>query len=147
MQFAIIPGVLLLLLLIPLNIYVQRIQKQLTVRFHGSSFVIVFAIVFFGFVLFFQTKQMKLKDQRIKMMNEVLNGIKVLKLYAWEIAFMRRVNEIRERELRSIRKKAVVNAISSAIWTFAPILVRFVLCYEIFVQFCHTKESVLFRFA
>lgn len=70
---------------------------------------------------------MKLKDQRIKMMNEVLNGIKVLKLYAWETAFMRRVNDIREKELRSIRKKAIINAISSAIWTFAPILVRFLL--------------------
>lgn len=71
----------------------------------------------------FKTKQMKLKDQRIKMMNEVLNGIKVLKLYAWEVAFMRRVNEIRQEELKCIRKKAVVSAISHATWTFAPILV------------------------
>ena len=67
---------------------------------------------------------MGLKDQRIKMMNEVLNGIKVLKLYAWEVAFMRRLNEVREKELSAIRKKAVINAISTAIWTFAPILVR-----------------------
>jgi len=66
---------------------------------------------------------MKLKDERIKMMNEILNGIKVLKLYAWENAFIRRVNEIREKELSCIRKKAVINAISSAIWTFSPILV------------------------
>lgn len=28
--------------------------------------------------------QMKLKDERIKNMNEVIGGIKVLKLYAWE---------------------------------------------------------------
>ena len=31
MQMAIVPGVGLLLLLIPLNLYVQRIQKKLTV--------------------------------------------------------------------------------------------------------------------
>lgn len=58
------------------------------------------------------------------MMNEVLNGIKVLKLYAWETAFIRRVNDIREKELQCIRKKAILSSFSSAIWTFAPILVR-----------------------
>jgi ATP-binding cassette, subfamily C (CFTR/MRP), member 1 len=66
---------------------------------------------------------MQLKDQRIKMMNEVLNGIKVLKLYAWEVAFMRRLNDVREKELLCIRKKAVMSSISTAIWTFAPIVV------------------------
>jgi hypothetical protein len=67
---------------------------------------------------------MVLKDQRIKVMNEVLNGIKVLKLYAWEIAFMRRIDEIRQKELKCIRKKAVISAISTALWSFAPIVVR-----------------------
>jgi ATP-binding cassette, subfamily C (CFTR/MRP), member 1 len=66
---------------------------------------------------------MKLKDQRIKMMNELLNGIKVLKLYAWEMAFIRRLNSVREKELQCIRKKAIVSSFSTAIWTFAPILV------------------------
>ena len=67
---------------------------------------------------------MVLKDQRIKVMNEVLNGIKVLKLYAWEIAFMRRIDEIRQKELKCIRKKAVISALSTATWSFAPIIVR-----------------------
>jgi len=31
---------------------------------------------------------MKYKDERIKLMNEILNGIKVLKMYAWEMSFM-----------------------------------------------------------
>jgi hypothetical protein len=67
---------------------------------------------------------MTLKDQRIKMMNEVLNGIKVLKLYAWEKAFIRRVDEIRDKELKCIRQKAIVSSISTATWTFAPIIVK-----------------------
>ena len=27
------------------------------------------------------------KDERIKLMNEILNGMKVLKMYAWEMSF------------------------------------------------------------
>jgi ATP-binding cassette subfamily C (CFTR/MRP) protein 1 len=68
---------------------------------------------------------MGLKDQRIKMMNEILNGVKVLKLYAWETAFIRRIDVVREKELQCIRKKAIISSISNAIWTFAPILVSY----------------------
>jgi hypothetical protein len=67
---------------------------------------------------------MIVKDQRIKMMNEILNGIRVLKLYAWEMAFIRSINHIREKELGYIRQKALINSISNILWTFTPILVR-----------------------
>ncbi|CAF4075111.1 unnamed protein product, partial [Rotaria sordida] len=99
MKFAIIPGVTLLFIMIPLSLYLQRIQKKLLL------------------------KQMIIKDQRIKMTNEILNGIRVLKLYAWEIAFIRSITHIREKELEYIRKKAIVNALSNILWTFTPILV------------------------
>ena len=35
----------------------------------------------------YQKKQMQQKDLRVNLVNEVLNGIKVLKLYAWETSF------------------------------------------------------------
>lgn len=38
-----------------------------------------------GLVKKIQTKQMALKDKRLKAINEMLNGMKVLKLYAWEV--------------------------------------------------------------
>jgi hypothetical protein len=66
---------------------------------------------------------MKVKDERIKMMSEILNGIRVLKLYAWEMAFIRSITSIREKELGYIRQKAIIGAISSILWTFTPILV------------------------
>jgi hypothetical protein len=66
---------------------------------------------------------MIVKDERIKMMNEILNGIKVLKLYAWEMAFIRSITSIREKELGYIRQKAIIGAISSILSTFTPILV------------------------
>jgi len=66
---------------------------------------------------------MTVKDERIKMMNEILNGIRVLKLYAWETAFIRSITRIREKELGYIRQKAIIGAISNLLSTFTPILV------------------------
>lgn len=71
----------------------------------------------------FQITQMRFKDQRIKLMNEVLNGIKVLKLYAWEPSFEKKVREIRNKELDVIRKASYLNAVSTFFWTSAPFLV------------------------
>ena len=46
---------------------------------------------------------MKDKDKRVKLMDEILNGIKVLKLYAWEPSFGEQVLDIRENEIRSLK--------------------------------------------
>ncbi|XP_067333226.1 multidrug resistance-associated protein 1 isoform X2 [Channa argus] len=71
----------------------------------------------------YQVAQMKSKDNRIKLMNEMLNGIKVLKLYAWELAFKDKVGEIRESELQVLKKAAYLRAISTFTWVCAPFLV------------------------
>jgi hypothetical protein len=56
-------GLGVMILMIPLNGVIARMTRKL------------------------QVLQMKQKDSRIKEMNEVLNGIKVIKLYAWERPF------------------------------------------------------------
>ncbi|XP_039632406.1 multidrug resistance-associated protein 1 isoform X1 [Polypterus senegalus] len=71
----------------------------------------------------YQVAQMKNKDNRIKLMNEVLNGIKVLKLYAWELAFKGKVLEIRESELKVLKKSAYLSAVATFTWVCAPFLV------------------------
>uniref|UniRef100_A0A8C9W2Y9 Multidrug resistance-associated protein 1 n=1 Tax=Scleropages formosus TaxID=113540 RepID=A0A8C9W2Y9_SCLFO len=71
----------------------------------------------------YQVAQMKDKDSRIKLMHEVLNGIKVLKLYAWELAFKDKVSAIRESELRVLKKSAYLAAVSTFTWVCAPFLV------------------------
>ena len=43
----------------------------------------------------YQKKQMSFKDIRINLINEILGGIKVIKLYAWEKSFMDKITEIR----------------------------------------------------
>ncbi|XP_051014284.1 ATP-binding cassette sub-family C member 3 [Acomys russatus] len=71
----------------------------------------------------YQVRQMKFKDSRIKLMNEILNGIKVLKLYAWEPSFLEQVERIRQSELQLLRKGAYLQALSTFIWVCTPFLV------------------------
>ncbi|KAG1680871.1 Multidrug resistance-associated protein 1 [Nymphon striatum] len=65
-------------------------------------------------------KNMSLKDDRTKVMNEILNGIKVLKLYAWENPFTNSVLDIRSKEIGVLRKLAYLNAAMILTWTTAP---------------------------
>uniref|UniRef100_A0A2K5U2M2 ABC-type glutathione-S-conjugate transporter n=1 Tax=Macaca fascicularis TaxID=9541 RepID=A0A2K5U2M2_MACFA len=73
-----------------------------------------------------QVKQMKLKDSRIKLMSEILNGIKVLKLYAWEPSFLKQVEGIRQGELQLLRTAAYLHAISTFTWMCTPFLVTLI---------------------
>ncbi|XP_067393213.1 ATP-binding cassette sub-family C member 2 isoform X2 [Emydura macquarii macquarii] len=70
-----------------------------------------------------QMKNMKNKDERMKIMNEILSGIKILKLFAWEPSFERRVGEIRVRELKGLLHFAYLQAVSIFLFSCAPFLV------------------------
>ncbi|XP_006892781.1 PREDICTED: multidrug resistance-associated protein 1 [Elephantulus edwardii] len=71
----------------------------------------------------YQVAHMKSKDNRIKLMNEILNGIKVLKLYAWELAFKEKVLTIRQEELKVLKKSAYLGAVGTFTWVCTPFLV------------------------
>ncbi|XP_060863090.1 multidrug resistance-associated protein 1-like isoform X2 [Metopolophium dirhodum] len=73
-----------------------------------------------------QVKQMANKDERVKLMNEILSGIKVLKLYAWEPSFEQKVLDIRGKEIKILRSAAYLSAANSFIWGCAPFLVSLV---------------------
>jgi hypothetical protein len=44
-----------------------------------------------------QEDLMKIKDERLKLTNEVLSNIKIIKLYAWEKSFGERIAAVRSR--------------------------------------------------
>ncbi|XP_069356357.1 multidrug resistance-associated protein 1 isoform X3 [Maniola hyperantus] len=72
-----------------------------------------------------QIRQMKYKDERVKLMNEILNGIKVLKMYAWEPSFEEQILKIRNKEMNVLKQTAYLNSATSFIWSCAPFLVTF----------------------
>lgn len=68
-------------------------------------------------------------DERVRLISEILRGIRVIKFYVWERPFTKRVLSVREQELMQIRKRAMLNAMSNSIMFIAPVavavLVRF----------------------
>lgn len=66
---------------------------------------------------------MKFMDGRIKLMNEILNGIKILKFYAWEKAFLEQVLGYREKELKALKKSQILYSISIASFNSSSFLV------------------------
>ncbi|XP_012683657.2 ATP-binding cassette sub-family C member 2 [Clupea harengus] len=87
-----------------------------------------------------QTENMKLKDKRMKMMNEMLNGIKVLKLYAWEPSFEAQILAIRDKELVLMKKIAYYSSVATFIFSTAPALVSLA-TFAVFVSV--SSENIL----
>jgi len=75
-------GLFVMLLSFPLNGYVSEQARKLDV------------------------KKLLFQDSRIKMINELLNGIKVIKFYGWELSFQRIIEKIRKNEMTYLIKSA-----------------------------------------
>jgi len=73
----------------------------------------------------YQIKQMKYKDSRVKTISEILNGMKILKLYAWETFFEEKVLDIRTKEIKQLSKLNYLSAILTAFFSISPFLVQF----------------------
>ncbi len=68
-------------------------------------------------------KKLKSQDLRLKILNEILSGIKVIKFYGWEYPFQNMVNKIREDEMKYYSRNAYIGIVSSFTWSSAPFLV------------------------
>ncbi|ETN84931.1 hypothetical protein NECAME_01491 [Necator americanus] len=64
-------------------------------------------------------------------MNEILNGIRVIKMYAWEGAFSEVVADLRRREMSKVRANAVFQSLVMGLfWSSGKLIVLFaVLCF------------------
>jgi len=72
-------------------------------------------------------------DERLKITNDLLTGIRVVKAYAWEQAFLRKIGATREKELHFIRKHAYWSMLGMmSVYMQLPALMQFVV-YMTFV--------------
>lgn len=93
-------GVGVMILMIPLNGAIARMMKRL------------------------QIAQMHNKDSRTRLMTEILNNMKSIKLYAWNTAFMNKLSHIRnDLELNTLRKIGATQSVANFSWQSTPFLV------------------------
>ncbi|NWV07412.1 MRP1 protein, partial [Ptilonorhynchus violaceus] len=113
---SVLAGVTLLLLVIPINALIAAKVRRL------------------------KKSQMKYSDQQVKQLNEILRGIKVLKLYAWEPAYQRKVLRIREHELDVLKSSGYLTIYAMLTLTCIPFMVSLA-TFGVF--FYLDKENVL----
>ncbi|KAF7478495.1 multidrug resistance-associated protein 1-like [Marmota monax] len=96
---AVLAGVAVLFLVLPINAFVAIRIKKL------------------------KKNQTKNKDTQIKLLKEILHGIKILKLYAWEPAYKNKIIKIRDQELEFQKSSTYLSVCSMLMLTCIPFLV------------------------
>jgi ATP-binding cassette subfamily C (CFTR/MRP) protein 10 len=69
------------------------------------------------------TNLMAAKDERVKIMSEVLHGVRSIKFFAWEDYFLGRVNKTRNEELKYLKGRKYLDAICTYLWATTPVLI------------------------
>lgn len=93
-------GVAAMVIMIPINGFIARFMKKL------------------------QLAQMQYKDRRSRLMTEILNNMKAIKLYAWGSAFMEKLSHVRnDLELNNLRKIGAAQSFATFTWSSTPFFV------------------------
>lgn len=80
------------------------------------------------------------QDSRTRLIAEIINNMKSIKLYAWGSAFMQKLNYVRnDQELKTLRKIGAAQAVANFTWSTTPFLVS---C-STFTVFVLTKDTPL----
>ncbi|KAK4879949.1 hypothetical protein RN001_008095 [Aquatica leii] len=87
-------GIIFLILFVPLQIY---IGKQISV---------------------YRLKTALRTDERVRLMNEILSGIQVIKMYTWEKPFAKLISLARRREVKTIQSRFFYAAIMLSLEVF-----------------------------
>lgn len=80
-------GISILVLYLPLQTYLSRVTSKLRLQTALRT------------------------DQRVRMMNEIISGIQVIKMYTWERPFGKLIGQMRRSEMNSIRQMNLLRGI------------------------------------
>lgn len=69
------------------------------------------------------TKMMEQKDNRVKMMTEILRGIRSIKVHVWETHFIKLISKIRNAEVKYLKGRKYLDALCVYFWATTPVLI------------------------
>ncbi|XP_078400455.1 ATP-binding cassette sub-family C member 12 [Cetorhinus maximus] len=74
------------------------------------------------FTTAFRRKAIGQTDTRVRLMNEVLTYIKLIKMYAWEKSFAHSIHDVRQDERKILEKAGYVQSVNNSIAPIVPTL-------------------------
>ncbi|KAK8395732.1 hypothetical protein O3P69_005668 [Scylla paramamosain] len=73
-----------------------------------------------------RVETVKVTDKRVALMSEILNSMRLIKMYSWEDSFAKKISGIRREELKKHRIGALLQAVSSTVTPSISILATIV---------------------
>ncbi|CAM9638305.1 unnamed protein product, partial [Choristocarpus tenellus] len=71
----------------------------------------------------YRTEMLTQTDQRVKVVNEMLQGIRAIKFYNWETPFRERVEGIHNNELSILRRSTTLRSLLVSVLSTTPAVV------------------------
>ncbi|KAM3622612.1 uncharacterized protein V6R79_001000 [Siganus canaliculatus] len=103
------------------------VYLQVGVAFLGGLSVALLLVPFNKFLASRLLKNHKLmlsyKDSRVKIMTEILFGIRVIKFYNWEPYFTQKVTDCRKQELSHLKAVKYLDALCVYTWAALPVVI------------------------
>lgn len=92
-------ALVIILAMIPLNVWIKRKEKKSRKVYRAK------------------------RKERVKLTTELISAIRLLKYFAWEVPFSRRIHTLREEEVKEIAVTNYLQQLLDFIWSVAPFAV------------------------
>ena len=83
-------------------------------------------------------------DERIRLVDEFINAIKIIKIYCWEHPFAKKVEEARRKEISKIRKSLYIYAVSVGLFASATKVIVFIVLVSYYFGGGAISDTVVF---
>jgi ABC-type multidrug transport system fused ATPase/permease subunit len=104
--------------------------------------VLPLMVIIFALYGTWRGQKMKIGDTRIKLTNEIMNGIRIIKFYAWEKPFTKKIIDYREQEI-SLLAKMNYSIIGFVVLIYVvPIVIPIIMFYT-YVKTHHTLTPAI----
>uniref|UniRef100_A0A1A9WTQ7 Multidrug resistance-associated protein lethal(2)03659 n=1 Tax=Glossina brevipalpis TaxID=37001 RepID=A0A1A9WTQ7_9MUSC len=91
---------------------------------------------------YYRQKTAERTDLRVKLMNEIIQGIQVIKMYAWEKSFAKVIADVRMKEVKAIRGTSFIYAALACTSMISPLSVFLALVSYIYLGDALTAKRV-----
>lgn len=109
----IVVGIALLIYTLGYSALVGLAVLVLAVPFQSAMFVRMIT---------YRQAQMKVVDTRVRLLTEIINNIRAVKLYAYENLFGEKVSALRRKELAKLRRNGLNRSFMISTMNFVPVL-------------------------